>query len=168
VVAHNAFLRAFSITVTHPDAHYFENGDLVIDPLKYINPSRRDYYRVFNGNFDRGGRWYGPWWQLLPSRVRKGIRINGERTCQLNIRVSQLRLLCARGGSPQWNTGFGLWLQDVDAEVCARVQARLRADGIPCLSMHDSFIVPRSAHDRTNTVMSEEFARACARLRAEG
>jgi hypothetical protein len=89
--------------------------------LRYINPARRDYYRVFHGNFDHGGRWYGPWWQLLPSRVREGIRIDGENTCELNIRVSQLRLLCARGGVPQWNTGYGLWLQDVDAEVCARV-----------------------------------------------
>ena len=129
-----------------------------------FNQSRRHYYRVFHESLNRGGRWYGPWWLLLAASVRKGIRINGEKTCQLNLRVSQLRMLCARAGLPPWNTGSGLWLQDIDAEVCARVQAHLRADGIPCLSVHDTFIVPLSAHDRTRAVMDEEFARACARL----
>ena len=41
-----------------------------------------------------------------------------------------------------WNTGHGLILQSVDAEVCRHVQRRLRHDGIPCLSIHDSFVVP--------------------------
>jgi hypothetical protein len=168
VLAHNAFLSTFSITVKHPDAHYFENGELLIETARersrYVNQSRRHYYRVFHGRFDRGGRWYGPWWQLLPSRVRKGIRINGEKTCELNVRVCQLRLLCARAGLPPWNTGSGLWLHDIDAEVCARVQARLRADAIPSLSVHDTCIVPLSAQDRARAVMDEEFARACARL----
>src|SRR5262245_44684819 len=48
-----------------------------------------------------------------------------------------------------WNTGYGMILQNVDAGICARVQQRLRDDGVPLLSIHDSFIVSRSARDRT-------------------
>jgi hypothetical protein len=172
--------------------------------------------------------------QSLPFRVREGIRINGEETCEPDIRGCHMRLLCARAGialgpdedpydglgplrkeiklavnvmlnasswpsargalieklasrygpsvgtqvdllrtaiekrysalGPYWNSGFGLRLQNVDAAVCADVQRQLRSDGIPCLSIHDSFVVPRSAHDRTIAVMNEEFGRACAKL----
>ena len=240
VLDHNAFLSKLRITVVHPDATYAADGTLVVkagaQDLRF-NPSRRGYHRVFNGRFDLGGRWYGPYWQGLPSHVREGIRINGKETCEPDIRACHMRLLCAVAGivlgeedpyeglgmprkeiklainvmlnasswpsargaltwelsdqhgpsagtqadmlravvekrypglSPFWNTGYGLRLQNIDADVCARLQARLRADGIPCLSVHDSFIVPRSVHDRTLAVMDEEFARACARLAAKG
>jgi hypothetical protein len=181
VLAHNAFLSTFSITVEHPDAGYASDGVLVVETAdgdRYINPSRRDYYRVFNGSFDRGGRWSGPWWHLLPSRVREGIRINGETISKLDIRGFHLRLLCSCPGMrgrdpfdglrwPLWNTVYGFRLRYIAAEVYAHVQRRLRADAIPCLSFHASFVVPRSAHDRIVAVMNEEFDRACARLRAE-
>jgi hypothetical protein len=68
---------------------------------------------------------------------------------------------------PFWNSGYGLVLQSIDADTCARLQRRLRQDHIPCLSVHDSFIVPRSAHDRTIALMEEEFDRACFRLRRQ-
>lgn len=43
---------------------------------------------------------------------------------------------------PFWNSGIGLCLQNIDAQICTGVQRRLRAAGIPCLSVHDSFVVP--------------------------
>src|SRR5262249_4951713 len=52
----------------------------------------------FNGRFTRGGRWYGPWWQNVPSRCRTGIRINGEPTCEPGIRGCHMHLLCADAG----------------------------------------------------------------------
>jgi hypothetical protein len=234
VIAHNAFLQGFEITLVHPDTHYDQQGYLVINGRR-LNPNRITYYRIFNGRFARGGRWYGPWWQNVPSRCRAGIRINGEPTCEPDIPGCHMRLLCARAGvklgagdpyeglglprkdvklalsvmlnapswararaallanlsdddgptvgarvdrlrtairrrfpalDPFWNTGYGLTLQRIDAEICERLQWRLRARGVPVLSVHDSFVVPKSAGEFTTGVMHEGFDRACHQLRA--
>jgi len=38
---------------------------------------------------------------------------------------------------------------------------------VPTLSIHDSFVVPKSARDFTVGEMNEEFERACRQPRAE-
>jgi hypothetical protein len=237
VLANNEFLLGFSIHVKHKDVIYEPDGTLLVTSAREhmrINTARRAYYRVFNTNFDRGGRWYGPFWQSLPSPVREGIRINNEETCETDIRGCHMRLLCARAGillgphedpydglgpprreiklainvmlnasswpsargalieklvsrygpsvgtqvdllraatekrypalGPYWNSGYGLQLQNIDAGICAEVQRQLRAKGIPNLSVHDSFIIPRSKLDHANAVMNDQFDRACAKL----
>ena len=233
VMAHNAFLQDFNITLVHPEAHYDDQGYLVIDSRR-LNPNRITYYRIFNGRFTRGGRWYGPWWQNVPSRCRAGIRINGEPTCEPDIPGCHMRLVSARAGvrlgagdpyeglglprndvklainvmlnasswqraraalianlshdygpkvgaqvdrlrtaiqrrfpalDPFWNTGYGLTLQRIDADICERLQRRLRHHGAPVLSVHDSFVVPQSSREVTIGTMNEEFDRACDRLR---
>jgi hypothetical protein len=233
VMAQNAFLERFNITVRHPEARYDAQGLLVIGDLR-LNPGRNAYHRVFNGRFTRGGRWFGPWWQSVPSRIRQGISINGEPTCEPDIRGCHMRLLCARAGvdlgagdpyagldlprdevklainimlnarnwpsargalvselstrhgpsagiqadlirkavrirfpalEPFWTTGYGLILQNIDATVCMRLQRRLRDESVPSLSIHDSYVVPKSADDRTVALMEEEFDRACRHLR---
>ena len=43
----------------------------------------KEYYRVFNENFKRGGRFYGPWWlHHIPSELRQYILINGNKTVE--------------------------------------------------------------------------------------
>ena len=97
VEAHNDFLENFKVTVSHPETCYDAQGYLAIDGHR-LNPLRTSYRRIFNGTFARGGRWYGPWWQGVPSRIRRGIRINDEPTCEPDIRGCHMRLLCARAG----------------------------------------------------------------------
>jgi hypothetical protein len=232
VLAHNAYLAGFEVTLNHPEARCDTQGMLVIGKQR-LNPQRSTCYRVFNdGKFTRGGRWYGPWWQHVPSDVRTGIHINGEPTCESDIAACHLRLLGACAGvefgdrdpydglgfsrddvkacfnimlnasrwrsasgalierlsgrwdddrpiGPHvqairtaiqtrfpalerfWNTGYGLLLQNIDAQVCAGVQRRLREAGVPALSIHDSFIVPQPARDLTVSIRDEEFDRAC-------
>jgi hypothetical protein len=235
VIAHNVFLKGFNITVIHPEAQYDDQGYLVIDSLR-LSPERTADYRIFNGCFTQGGRWYGPWWQSVPSRCRTGIRINGEPTCEPDIQGCHMHLLSARAGvklgagdpyeglglprnevklavnvmlnastwssargaliarltdryGPSvgtqvdrlrtaiqrrfpaldsfWNTGYGLTLQRIDANICGRLQRRLRDHGVPALSVHDSFVVPQFAGELTTGVMHEEFDRACHRLCAK-
>jgi hypothetical protein len=97
LMAHNAFLDSFEITLDHPEAHYDEHHFVVVGGRR-LNPMRRSYYRVFNLSFTRGGRWFGPWWQSLPSRIRAGIRINGVPTTEEDFHCCHLRLLCALAG----------------------------------------------------------------------
>ena len=45
--------------------------------------------------------------------------------------------------APFFCTGIGLKLQRIDSDICSKVQCLLRNQGIPTLSVHDSFLVPQ-------------------------
>ena len=40
--------------------------------------SRKEYHRVFNRDFSKGGRFYGVGWHSLPSEIRAAMTIDGE------------------------------------------------------------------------------------------
>ena len=63
-----------------------------------------------------------------------------------------------------WFTVIGRRLQNIDSDICARVQRHLRRQGIPCLSVHDSFIVPASRELLLRQVMDREFAAKSQKL----
>ena len=53
-------------------------------------------YRVFSGgSMDLGGRFYGGWWQVIPSRFRPFITINGLATYEIDYSEFHPRLLYA-------------------------------------------------------------------------
>jgi hypothetical protein len=59
------------------------------DPLRLdgfnIGAARNCLHRVFNrGSFSFGGRFYGPWWQNIPAKLRQQITINDSRTVELD------------------------------------------------------------------------------------
>ena len=50
-----------------------------------ISFNARALHRVFNDtDFTLGGRFYGGWWQGIPSKFRERILINGKRTCEVD------------------------------------------------------------------------------------
>lgn len=230
---HNDFLNRFGITLRHPQVH-IDPAQMLIVAGRRLNPVRASYYRVSNRRFGLGGRWYGPWWQQVPSSIRPALLIDGATTTECDIKACHMQLLCACAGidiqtedpyelvdfartevklainimlnAPSWasaraalcdelrdrhgavvgaradsirsavssgypalerywNTGYGLRLQNIDATICMRVQQHLRRRNIPCLSIHDSFIVPTSAQSCTIEVMDQELQRACRKLR---
>ncbi|MBO9714995.1 MAG: hypothetical protein J7495_18940 [Sphingomonas sp.] len=186
-------------------------------------------HRVFsNGRWDHGGRFYGGWWQGLPSIDRARILIDGEDTVELDFRAYQPRLAFHLEGHPlapaddpyslpghdpaiyreavktvfakllnaapgvpirasesmkglfakdafpafvgeveaafaairPWlRTGRGMELQFIDSEIADGVIEALTVEGIPCLPVHDSFIVPRSAEVRLGRLMYEVYRR---------
>ena len=64
------------------------------EPLEFSNRRLR---RVFaNGTYDAGGRFYGGWWQGLPSEYRKHIEIDGAVTVELDYSTIQPRILYAK------------------------------------------------------------------------
>ncbi|TIV68120.1 MAG: hypothetical protein E5V86_02145 [Mesorhizobium sp.] len=61
--------------------------------------SRNSLYRVFNnGRFADGGRFYGGWWQGVPSRFRSLLTINGFPTAELDYSNMQIVMLYADQG----------------------------------------------------------------------
>ena len=57
-------------------------------------------YRVFNGSWDMGGRFYGGWWQHIPKKRRNDITINGEATVELDYGSLHPRLCYQLAGKP--------------------------------------------------------------------
>ena len=50
-----------------------------------VNFANRILRRVFTmGSFEKGGRFYGGWWQNIPSELRRYITIDSKRTCELD------------------------------------------------------------------------------------
>jgi hypothetical protein len=44
--------------------------------------------------------------------------------------------------APAWSSGLGLQLMNIDATMCVSIMERLLDEGIVCLTVHDSFMVP--------------------------
>ena len=60
----------------------------------------RMLYRVFNNlEFNEGGRFYGGWWEMVPSEYRRKILINGKRTEELDFSTLHPTILYAQSSS---------------------------------------------------------------------
>ena len=59
--------------------------------------ANRTYTRRFvKSNLKLGGRFYGPYWQNLPKRYRKLIKINGKEVIELDYNAMHLHLLYSK------------------------------------------------------------------------
>jgi len=55
--------------------------------------------RIFaQGSLQKGGRFYGGWWQNVPSRMRKRVTINGYRTIEFDYSGLACAMLYAKEG----------------------------------------------------------------------
>ncbi len=74
-------------------------GDIKDQQLDLDLLHRNSLYRVFNnGRFDQGGRYYGGWWQNIPSDLRRWITINGYPVAELDYSNMQIAMLYAQEG----------------------------------------------------------------------
>nr|WP_287410254.1 hypothetical protein [Pseudodesulfovibrio sp.] len=64
-----------------------------------LDYSKSKMYRVFNGSFERGGRFYGPWWQEVKKEYRQFITIGGCPTVELDYASFHPRILYDRKGA---------------------------------------------------------------------
>lgn len=60
--------------------------------------------------------------------------------------------------SPLWFTDAGLRLQRIDSDMCAHVQRTMRDQGIPILSVHDSFLCVTVHHAKLISAMEEAIS----------
>ncbi len=66
-----------------------------------INYSLTHLRRVFaRGKNNLGGRFYGGWWQSIPSKYRHHITINGKKTVEVDFSTMSLRLLYSKENIP--------------------------------------------------------------------
>ena len=69
-------------------------------PRSPVNFNDTHLRRIFNNStFEQGGRWFGGWWQLIPSEYRSQILINGEQTTELDYSCCFPRMIYHLEGS---------------------------------------------------------------------
>jgi hypothetical protein len=92
LIAINDALAATKLTYR---GRLMRSGDvLVIDGGRIL--VRNALHRVFNrGCFDRGGRFYGAWWQNIKNAERQCIGVNGSRSIEIDHSQLHPRLLYA-------------------------------------------------------------------------
>jgi hypothetical protein len=65
----------------------------------HINYANRSLHRTFNNiELTYGGRFYGGWWELVPSKLRSRIVINGKRTEEYDYSGLHPNMLYAKEG----------------------------------------------------------------------
>lgn len=187
-----------------------------------LDVSNRTVRRIFNeGSFEIGGRFYGGWWQSVPSDYRKHITIDGKATVEIDysglhpailyaeagvdmpddpydiglglsgrnaVKKAMLVLLNAEGEPGHWTKAeiekaagvpwaeverrltekhqpiassfnSSAWdrLQFADSELAEQVMLRFAEWRVPCLPVHDSFIVHHGYGDDLKTFMLQAF-----------
>lgn len=202
--------------------------------------------RIFSrGSWELNGRFYGAWWQLVPSGLRKEIYINDTPTVEVDFKGLHVSLLSAekgvevegdpytlgnlalpgvppellrslvkqlvltslnakdrksafqsfRDGWPANHYGKGMTneellflldafttqhphlkelvcadqgirLMGVDAKIAERVHRHFTAQGVPVLSVHDSFIIDYTRVTELKRVMAEASAAVVGRAMA--
>jgi len=56
-----------------------------------------------------------------------------------------------------YNPRFGLYLQRIDSNIAEKIINNFTSKGIPCLPIHDSFIIAKSYESELRSVMEEVF-----------
>ena len=94
----------------------------------HINLANRSLHRTFNNiEFTHGGRFYGGWWELVPSKLRSRIVINGKRTEEHDYSGLHPNMLYAMEGQTLPSDPYDGLIKDVledDAEEARKVCKR--------------------------------------------
>ena len=106
LASYNDFLKGFAIKI---DRSEDEVDQILIRKKKtHVNFYCTAMHRVFNEDFDKGGRFYGAWWQGAPKELRCYITIDGQTTSELDYGSQHLLFLYAE------NQDEYRWLKGVD------------------------------------------------------
>jgi len=100
LTAYNNLLHKTAIDhPTFPDEGVVMKDDRIFK----INPSDKFVRRIYNrSSFEWNGRFYGGWWQRIPKEYRKGIKINGWPTTELDFSAFHMVLLYSLSGIDYW------------------------------------------------------------------
>ncbi|TAV12594.1 hypothetical protein ELI37_19855 [Rhizobium leguminosarum] len=92
----NRLIGETEISLASPDA--VADGDTIRFGNHTVYPEMCSLYRVFNGGWTLGGRYYGGWWQSVKSKDREHFVLNNQRTVEVDYEQLHPRLLYALAG----------------------------------------------------------------------
>jgi len=94
---YNEAIKDVHIDLFKIDTDGFDESQIEATELR-TNLNHKNIHRVFNNDFDKGGRFYGAWWQNTPKKLRDHILIDGEPTVELDFKGFHIALLYAFEG----------------------------------------------------------------------
>ena len=86
--------------------------------------------RIFNeSRWDKGGRFYGGWWQRCPKKYRESITLDRYETCEIDFSGLHIVILYGQEGINYWQEinedPYQLMINDYDPEIDLRQAAKL-------------------------------------------
>ena len=95
------------------------------DPSKLpeVQFSRKWLYRVFNESFEKGGRFYGGFWQEIPSAYRSRLTIDHCITYEIDFSSLHAAILYIREGYKREDflDPYQIWSEDGDTRKATKV-----------------------------------------------
>jgi len=88
-----------------------KDDEAIEDRVRYHN---KYLYRVFNEDFKHGGRFYGGFWQQIPSEYRQRITIDNFLTFEMDYSTIHFSMLYQQEGIPKEKHGDPYAIGDVD------------------------------------------------------
>lgn len=110
----NRLIQETEIALDAPDA--MVDGDVIRFGAHAVYPEMVSLYRVFNGGWTLGGRFYGGWWQSVKSKDRKHFVLDGQHTVEVDYEQLHPRLLYALAG--EHLEGDAYTLPGWDRKIC--------------------------------------------------
>lgn len=92
----NEAIGGVRLDLDHPDARTVNGVVWVGDVALY--PRMTTLYRVFNGDWNHGGRSYGGWWQQAPKALREHLLMDGGAVVEEDHKMLHPRLLYMLAG----------------------------------------------------------------------
>jgi len=123
----NSFLTSHCISLNLTDESLVKLADTLSghenkETSGAIDFSRVQLRRIFSrGEMSKGGRFYGGFWQSLPSIYRQHIQIDDRKTCEVDYSAIALRIIYAKQGKPfpidqdPYDIGMAEWTGTDDA-----------------------------------------------------
>lgn len=138
VIQTRRLLRAYNALLdqTHIDLDFLQNQVVTLGEKQRkhrleINQRNKFVRRIFNeGRWDKGGRFYGGWWQRCPTDLRPHIVFDGIMTEEVDFSGLHIVLLYARRGIDYWRQIGGDpylveapegWPEDIDIRTSAKL-----------------------------------------------
>jgi hypothetical protein len=101
--SYNALLTETHIDLRFLDGRYLETGDQGKTNRVFINQNDKFVRRVFNNSsWQKGGRFYGGWWQRCPKDYRHEIVLDGFVTQEVDYSGIHVVLMYALEGIDYW------------------------------------------------------------------
>ena len=92
---------------------YETSGAVKRQRARPLNFSQVLMRRIFaKGRLDRGGRFYGAWWEYIPKNFRRYVTINGQPTVEVDFKEIHPRLLYALHGVTPPDDLYDLGIRD--------------------------------------------------------
>lgn len=107
VKAYNNLLHRTFIDIPTLKAGFIDLTSEPDGPSRRLQVNQHDKFtrRIFNrGSFDKGGRFWGGWWQRCPKEWRGKIFIDDKPTSELDYSGLHIVMLYAREGIDYWET----------------------------------------------------------------